>query len=202
MKDGAADTKVCSKCGDAKAARCFTKHRGHSDGLSSQCKECKAVWHKENYTKLAIVNRRNWERYTQHRRRQKDYATRYRARRLITEAKRRAKRQGLAFDLDAYASEIKARVDAAKCELSGVDLDLCAVGRKYNSASLDRIVPAAGYVYSNIRVVCVAMNFALNNWGEEPLLKVVNGWLANRSRDTVGVPTVASPGSDGTLIAA
>ncbi len=42
------------------------------------------------------------------------------------------------------------------------------------SASIDRIKPDLGYVYSNSRIICLALNRAFSDWGEEELFRIVD----------------------------
>ena len=41
--------------------------------------------------------------------------------------------------------------------------------------SLDRVVPARGYVAENVRFVCTAANFAMNQWGVDVLRRLAYG---------------------------
>lgn len=104
-----------------------------------------------------------------------------RAKCLIAAARVRSRNKGHAFGLDDFSEEIQSRIDNGKCELSGVIFDL-SPGRKPNSPSLDRINPALGYLPSNVRVICHALNAALGDWGEEALLPIMAGWLARHQR--------------------
>jgi hypothetical protein len=45
--------------------------------------------------------------------------------------------------------------------------------------SLDRIDPQAGYTQDNVRVVCTIVNFAMNQWGEAYLKRIVASMLLN-----------------------
>jgi hypothetical protein len=38
--------------------------------------------------------------------------------------------------------------------------------------SVDRIDPGRGYERDNVRIVCLMVNYAMSNWGEEPLRKM------------------------------
>ena len=67
------------------------------------------------------------------------------------------------------------RVNQMVCEMTGVVLDVTAT-KGWNSPSLDRIIPERGYVYSNVRVVCYAMNCALGTWGEGVLWTMLEAW--------------------------
>jgi hypothetical protein len=41
--------------------------------------------------------------------------------------------------------------------------------------SLDQIEPSKGYTAHNVRLVCVAANFAMNAWGLDTLIRVARG---------------------------
>jgi hypothetical protein len=101
-----------------------------------------------------------------------------RAKCLIAAARVRSRNKGHAFGLNDFSEELQSRIDRGICELSGVSFDL-SPGRKPNSPSLDRINPALGYIPSNVRVICHALNAALGDWGEEALLPIMAGWLAH-----------------------
>lgn len=99
---------------------------------------------------------------------------------LIAAARVRCRNKGITFDLDGFADELQRRIDAGRCELSGVTFDL-SPGRKPTSPSLDRRNPADGYTPENVRVICHALNAALGDWGEDALAPIVTGWLSTRS---------------------
>lgn len=60
------------------------------------------------------------------------------------------------------------------CAISGIPLEAPSGRPEAFSPSLDRIVPALGYVRGNVRIVCNLANFAMNKWGEEPLRRFVH----------------------------
>jgi hypothetical protein len=95
------------------------------------------------------------------------YRKLHRAKDLIRHAKRRAEQKGVPFDLDDYENEIQARINLGTCELTGFRFNLDC-GRTWDSPSLDRINPTEGYVFSNIRVVCHAVNSAMETGGRIP----------------------------------
>ena len=84
----------------------------------------------------------------------------------------------MAFDLLEHLGEIEARVQTGRCEMTGLPFDFYATGIQWNSPSIDRITPALGYIYQNIRVVCFGINAAMGSWGEAVLRKIVGAWLA------------------------
>lgn len=62
-----------------------------------------------------------------------------------------------------------------KCALTGIPFNLespeGATLRPW-APSLDRIDSSKGYTAKNCRLVCVAVNFALNQWGEAVFRKI------------------------------
>lgn len=95
----------------------------------------------------------------------------------IARAKNRATAQNVAFALEP--SHIKDALDAQewRCAISGMPfeptiLDRVELERPFRP-SIDRIIPANGYVPSNIRIVCMIANFAMSNWGARPLLAML-----------------------------
>ena len=87
-------------------------------------------------------------------------------------ARQRARTRGLPVDQDlcAFALELY-RTQGGCCALSGLPFNLRVVGggkaqRPY-APSLDRVDAASGYTRDNVRLVCQAVNFALNAYGED-----------------------------------
>jgi len=110
---------------------------------------------------------------------QLNYRLRHRAKDLIRHAKLRSKKKGLPFDLDNHVEDIQARIDAGLCEVTGFPFNL-QDGRTWDSPSLDRINPAEGYTYSNLRIVCHAINSAFGDWGEQRMVDLARAILARR----------------------
>lgn len=78
-----------------------------------------------------------------------------------------------------------------RCAISRIPFDTQRGGylRKQRAfkPSIDRIIPGLGYVPGNVRIVCTMVNYAMNTWGEGPLLELVRHMqLTNR----VGEPSV------------
>lgn len=105
----------------------------------------------------------------------------------------------------AYAAEARSIAKAVPCTIDAHFIDgllvdqqwCCAIsglpfvapgemGRKFRKdpfgPSLDRIVPAAGYVPGNLRVVNNIVNSAMQEWGLESLLVVLSA-IAERSQN-------------------
>ena len=95
------------------------------------------------------------------------------AKTMMSAAKSRAKKKGIPYALGvAERRSIESSLMSGRCDLSG-----CPFGTGPFAPSLDRIVPARGYVPGNVRVVILLMNVALGNWGEATLRDVMEVWL-------------------------
>ena len=69
------------------------------------------------------------------------------------------------------------------CSMTGIPFNLKKPeGRHRNpfAPSIDRIDNKLGYVEGNVRVVCLATNFAMNEWGEDVLQTLALGWFSKR----------------------
>jgi hypothetical protein len=110
-----------------------------------------------------------------------DYRKKNRSAELIRHARDRAKKKGLGFDLDCYSTEIQRRIDAGLCEVTGLPLNLEG-GRTWDSPSLDRLDAKGPYLYSNVRIVCHAINSAMGDWGEQKLVQLALAILAVRKK--------------------
>ena len=97
---------------------------------------------------------------------------------LVDAARRRARLDVIAYDLDGRQADLQRRIDAGFCELTGIPFNLDG-GRTYDSPSLDRINPKKGYIYDNIRVICDLMNRALSDWGEGPVRIVAEAYMSS-----------------------
>jgi hypothetical protein len=107
------------------------------------------------------------------------------AKNLYSQTKARAKKRENAFELtkDGYTAMVDDH-----CALTGIAFDTVkAEGRTRHhkrpyAPSIDRIDNSIGYTDSNVRIVCVAVNLAMNTWGEEVLFRIAAN-LVNTQRD-------------------
>lgn len=103
---------------------------------------------------------------------------------LLKGAKNRSARKGITCTLTA--ADITSALEAAgdRCEITGLAFDY---GPKKNAdwrrrpmaPSLDRRSNKGGYDLDNIRVVCVCVNIAINEWGLENFEKVCQAFVKN-----------------------
>jgi hypothetical protein len=63
-----------------------------------------------------------------------------------------------------------------RCEVSGIPFSLERADKKFArrpwAPSLDQIRAGHGYKMDNVRVVCIAVNYAMNQWGEDVLYRI------------------------------
>jgi hypothetical protein len=100
-------------------------------------------------------------------------------------ARQRSKEKGVPVTIDKHFIDRLFIDQNWRCAVSGIPFTAPAVGRgewRKNpfGPSLDRKVPALGYVPGNIRLVCNIVNAAMNEWGEEALLILLNA-MATRA---------------------
>jgi len=90
---------------------------------------------------------------------------------LLRGAQSRAKKKNLPYDL---TKEWLLSRWTGRCELSGIPFVLRdgAPGPKFYSPSIDRIVPALGYVQSNCRVILWAVNALKHDGTDEDMYRV------------------------------
>jgi hypothetical protein len=69
-----------------------------------------------------------------------------------------------------------------RCAVSGIPLAkrvMADGSRDPWAPSMDRIQSCQGYTFDNIRVVCLAANYAMNQWGIDVLLRLAKGVISS-----------------------
>ena len=158
--------KRCSNCGGVKPLDQFRAIR-HKDGRKSHwpvCLECKPV-----YQKFQDARYRN-NRYFNY---------------IYNIIRTRAKSKKIPFDLTPKFIEELYNQQSGLCGVTGLPMNFDRSNMKdgYRNpymASLDRIVPALGYVQGNVRWVLFAINVAMGNWGEKFFSKLAEAYLVRR----------------------
>lgn len=97
-------------------------------------------------------------------------------------AKSRAKAKSIPFDLRDEDLLRQLKQQDFKCAITGTRFEPRQTGGHPNnrnpwSVSIDRIDPAAGYVPENVRLITLALNTALSNWGEAVFAKLAASYL-------------------------
>lgn len=181
-------TKICTRCGVEKDLEDFRPYVGRSrDGRRPLCRLCHRAYEKRWRDSTP-------EKQKARRLQRRDLARQYgltrrhnaRAKYLVTACRARCVKKNIPFDLHEHIPEIQTRLDKGFCEVTGFPFDLRPremeeTGRRPATPSLDRKNPKGGYLLSNIRVVCFAVNAAMGDWGEKETLPIMEAWLRNRT---------------------
>lgn len=109
--------------------------------------------------------------------------------RAFSTARSRAPRRRLPFELSMADVRAIWSDQRGCCALTGIAFQ-CEPQAKYHKApyapSLDRIDNRKGYVLGNVRLVCVAVNFALGEWGEAVFADIAAGFLRRKRHPLPG----------------
>jgi hypothetical protein len=100
--------------------------------------------------------------------------------RLITESKNRAKEKSLDFDLDKDFIFSLYEEQDKKCSISGILFD-SESNPEFRirpwAPSIDRINSKLGYTKNNVRLVCIAVNLAINQFGDSIFDKMCTSYV-------------------------
>lgn len=217
---GAPTTRVCRICkGDPQPLADFYVDRRDALGHQKTCKKCqKARGKKYAENHQDYFKRKGREKYDpkQNKARYQTYRDDYLQRRderrrtvrgrlleLLSTSKKRAVLKGLPFTLTLDWALEAFENQGGCCLLTGIPFtfDRNPYGERFYrpfSPSLDQNQPGGGYTPENTRLVCVAVNIALNRFGEEVFHRVCEGFLRRHQdsrpkRDAVEPEGVAEP---------
>jgi hypothetical protein len=120
-----------------------------------------------------------WQAYS-------DATAEYFARESFREARKRCAKSGRNYEI---SPEQEARIIArasGRCELTGIRFNMSTHGarRAPFAPSLDRIRSSEGYTARNVRLVCVAVNLAMNEWGESVFKAMAAAYVEANSDKT------------------
>ncbi len=94
---------------------------------------------------------------------------------IYNDTRKNAIRRNIPFLLTRLEFDTLVEKADGRCMVSGASFTserIAGSSRRPYMPSLDRIDCAKGYTQENVRLVCVLVNIALNEWGIEPLLHV------------------------------
>lgn len=154
----------------------------------SWCAFCTTQYNKkqwaENKEKRSAQNK-NWRKENAGKYKEAKY-TYYKSERgrivdLYRSAKRRAKNKNIVFELSTQWIEELWTKQNGKCALTQIEFLIPQerTGGKASpfAPSIDRIDCSKGYTKDNVRLVCVAVNYALNEFGEEIFKQICISYL-------------------------
>lgn len=163
-------TKICTKCKEEKSVEEFYVRTDSKSGYTSHCKKCKRAhdnamaYHKSPSRKKKAIEtakfkyKHNFEFRNYVLQKRKEYCERHRARVLWQQAKVRAKKFNVEFNID-----IDDIIIPEYCPLLHVKLEHGTNKVKANSPSIDRIDNSKGYIKGNVAVICYRANTMKNN---------------------------------------
>jgi len=108
-------------------------------------------------------------------------------RRLQVAAENRARRAGMDFTLpEGHAAQLYDDQEG-RCKVSGVEFSLetypDALVKHPFAPSIDRILSSGHYTPDNVRLVCVAVNFGMGQWGQELYMKLARAAVAREGKE-------------------
>lgn len=155
--------KYCKHCQEEKPLSEFSPHVRSKLGVREKCKKCSSLegcrryasnprhyaaaarrYRKDNPEAYAAISKKHRERHPE--------------RRLLDGCRYRAKKKGLLCTITAADLVVPEYCPALK-----IKLEFAKVALKDNSPSVDRKVPALGYVRGNVRVISYKANRMKNN---------------------------------------
>lgn len=110
-------------------------------------------------------------------------------RELLRNAKKNSSARGLILEITLPDLQDLASMSRGKCELTGIAFEYGVAEEAKNSntrrkrlwaPSIDRKDSSLGYTKENIRLVCAAVNFARQEFGDDVLLKIAAGIAKDR----------------------
>jgi hypothetical protein len=108
-------------------------------------------------------------------------------RRLQANAKNRARKARMAFSLRPGAASTLYDQQGGYCAVSGIKFNLerfpDALVKHPFAPSIDRKLSSGGYTEDNVRLVCVAVNFGMGQWGEEGYMTLARAAVARDAED-------------------
>lgn len=155
--------KRCKTCGEEKKLSLFHKHSGCKHGVANSCKECRNQKAREYYLEdyVGSVARYKSAYMKQAEDHVGDWAWHFK--KLISRSDRKA------LSVEGLLALLESQQGV--CALSGVSLT-CVRGTRdklSTNVSIDRIEAGGPYIFSNIRLVCRAVNSMRNNMTDEEL---------------------------------
>jgi len=97
----------------------------------------------------------------------------------------RTARKRKRYGLSKQDEQALVEASGGRCAVTGISFGLHRPDgwlRRPFAPSIDRIDSKVGYDPENVRLVCVAVNIAMNEWGEEVFRLVAEQYLLNRAK--------------------
>ena len=157
--------KICKACGKEKPLANYRLIKSKAKGgwLASYCQLCDRLKSKESMSKKMGIYKGGKDNYGF-------------SKLKINQAKSRAKKEGLEFNLDP--EWMVAKIRDGKCEVTGIPFSYGPPinGKRINPwlPSIDRIESSKGYTKDNCQIVIAMFNIAKSEWDMDQFLLMVN----------------------------
>lgn len=163
------NVKTCTKCKTEKQLDGFARATKGKFGRCSICKTCTRAYYNREDALARVRKRRSTVQGREDEGRwQREYRRNNPLRRLLLEAKNRARANGLPFEIS------KADVSLpTMCPVLGIPIVIGGKARNDNAPSLDRIVNERGYIKGNVRVISWRANRLKNDATLDELRNIV-----------------------------
>src|ERR1019366_3486233 len=182
---------ICPQCNEPKSENDFYDRGDGSGKKKKRCKRCDNNAKHNYYLTNSDSVRRNAKRWykankTKRAAKAKEYNKTPKGRlvKLMQGAKNRAKKYHHIFALDSHFLLELWNNQSAKCALTNIPFEFennTIHDTNPFAPSIDRINSTGGYTKDNVRLVCVAVNYALNEFGEETFKQICEAYLHNLS---------------------
>ncbi len=111
--------------------------------------------------------------------------------RLVASAKGHARKAGRPFELTTEFIETLYAQQKGRCDVTGLQFNqqrfADALVKHPFAPSIDRRSSSGGYTKDNVRLVCVAVNFGMGQWGEEVFLTLAQA-AVEREKQRIAEP--------------
>lgn len=161
--------RTCKKCKTVKPySEFYVNSKGNRRWSCKDCEKKEERTRKHLHPEESSVSFKSWSK------KKRGFA-------LVNQAKYRASQRNLPFSLNA--KDIQRRIDIGTCELTGILFNLDG-GKTWDSPSLDRIIPAKGYIHENVRVVLYCVNVMANIWGANKIMEIAQAISQQRKNQS------------------
>lgn len=148
--------KRCSTCNIIKNINYFYSKPQRISQLMPFCKKC-------SYQKKKKHNSKNHFKY------------------ICWKIKAKCKKKNITYNLTDKYLEDMYKNQGCKCALTNISFQSFEnTSISPYTLSIDRIIPSAGYIVGNVRLVLYAINCALNEWGEDVFKTLCKAYLENK----------------------
>jgi hypothetical protein len=109
-------------------------------------------------------------------------------RRLVAQARNRARWAGIPFTLLPEQAEELFQKQDGRCDVTAIEFHMErfpeALVKHPFAPSIDRRLSQGGYTPDNVRLVCVGVNFGMGQWGQEVYLRLARAAVARENEET------------------